>query len=104
MPQPSPHDWLRPRLAALVAAAKAAGIAPDVCVAVINDLINEAPYNTAPPETDDDWNRDPGEPEGAVNPGFEEREGDPGDAGAGSGGLYRRTEHFPIRRNVRRHP
>jgi hypothetical protein len=63
----SPHDWLRPRLGALVAEAAAAGIARDVSVAVITDLINGPDFGAAPAAADDDWNRDIGEPDYLVN-------------------------------------
>ena len=67
MPDISPHDWLRPKLAALVQNAEAAGIARDVSVAVITDLIN-GPLSGAPPlQTNEDWNKDIGEPDAFVN-------------------------------------
>ena len=62
------HAWFAPKLAALVAEAEKNGIARDVSVAVITDVINSPTFNTAAPETDEGWNQDPGEPNGAVNP------------------------------------
>jgi hypothetical protein len=62
MPAPPPHDWFRPRLKTLVAEAARAGYALDVAVAVITDIINEAPFNVAPLETDEGWNQDIGQP------------------------------------------
>jgi hypothetical protein len=41
------HDWLRPRLAALVQQAERVGFAPEIVVAVITDLITAPPYNNA---------------------------------------------------------
>ncbi|HTZ70233.1 MAG TPA: hypothetical protein VMB71_06235 [Acetobacteraceae bacterium] len=58
----SPHDWFLPRLRALVEQAAQAGIAPDVSVAVITNLINGPAFDAAPLETDENWNRDLGEP------------------------------------------
>ncbi len=62
-----PHDWFRPRLAALVAAAESAGFARDVSVAVITDLINGPAFSTAPEVVDENWNQDEGEPAFMVN-------------------------------------
>jgi len=67
MPDISPHDWLRPKLAALMAEAQAAGIARDVSVAVITDLVNGPAFSVGPPETDEEWNKDLGEPDEYVN-------------------------------------
>jgi len=63
----SPHDWLRPRLSALVAEAEAAGIARDVSVAVITDVINGRNFSTAALAADENWNQDIGEPDYQVN-------------------------------------
>ncbi len=63
----SPHDWLRPKLAALVKDAEAAGIARDVSVAVITDLMNGPLADTAPLQTHEGWNKDIGEPDEFVN-------------------------------------
>ena len=63
----SPHDWLRPRLSALVAEAEAAGIARDVSVALITDLINGPDFGAAAPVADENWNQDVGEPDYLVN-------------------------------------
>lgn len=43
------HEWLRPRLLALVEAAERAGMARPVVVAVILDIIGSAPFDQAPP-------------------------------------------------------
>jgi hypothetical protein len=67
MPDIGPHDWLRPKLAALMADAEAAGIARDVAVAVITDLVNGPRFSVGPAETDEDWNKDIGEPDEFVN-------------------------------------
>lgn len=61
-PPPAPHDWFRPRLAALVASASRAGFALDVSVAVITDIINGPSFNLTPLDTDEAWNQDIGEP------------------------------------------
>jgi hypothetical protein len=76
-----PHDWFRPKLAALVAEAEQAGIARDVSVAVITDLINGPCFNTAAPAANEDWNRDIGEPEAFVG-GTLGRDGAPPRGGA----------------------
>jgi hypothetical protein len=47
------HDWLRPRLAALVQQAVRAGFARETVIAVITDLITAPPLDAqpvAPPE------------------------------------------------------
>jgi hypothetical protein len=82
MAAPSPHDWFRPKLTALVAEAAAAGIARDVAVAVITDLINSPPFNNAPVEDDETWNQDIGQPVGEVNPDTTISEGEPAAADA----------------------
>ena len=50
------HEWLTPRLRALVRAAEEAGFQRQIVVAVITDLITGPAYN-APPES-----APPGEP------------------------------------------
>jgi len=80
MTEPSPRDWLQPRLVALMADAEAAGIGRDVSVAVITDLINGALSTAAPAPADEDWNQDIGQPDSAVNiagPGVDVPEIDP---------------------------
>jgi hypothetical protein len=62
MTSPTPQDWFRPRLQTLVADAARAGYALDVSVAIITDIINEAPFNVGPLDTQEDWNRDIGQP------------------------------------------
>ncbi len=42
------HDWLRPRLEALLRAAAAAGFPRDAAVAVILDIASGAAFDTAP--------------------------------------------------------
>ena len=39
------HDWLRPRLAALVSGAERAGFDRQTVIAVLTDLITSPPYN-----------------------------------------------------------
>ena len=62
----SAHDWFRPRLQALLGEAEQAGYARDVAEAVITDLMNGALADAIPVREDADWNRDIGEPDGAV--------------------------------------
>jgi hypothetical protein len=68
MSDPTPHDWFRPKLESLVAEAASAGIARDVSVAVITDLINGSLFSQAKLETNEGWNQDIGEPTELVNP------------------------------------
>jgi hypothetical protein len=63
----SAHDWLRPKLTALFAEAKLAGFAQDVCVAVITDLVNSAPFAASQLVADENYNQDTGEPDYMVN-------------------------------------
>ncbi len=68
----SPHEWLQPRLAALMDEAQQAGIARDVSVAVITDLVNGKLASATPTPADqglaeEGWNQDIGEPLTAVN-------------------------------------
>jgi hypothetical protein len=67
MPQQTAHDWLRPRLAALVAEAESSGIDRDVVVAVITDLINGPLFAPPAVKPDEEWNKDVGEPDYMVN-------------------------------------
>ncbi len=67
MPDITPHDWFRPKLVALVAEAEAAGIARDVSVAVITDLINGPEFSTGQLKNEEGWNQDIGEPDALVN-------------------------------------
>jgi len=62
------HDFLLPRLAALVDEAVAAGIQRDVAVAVLIDLITSSRFDTAAPDATAD--ADP-------RPGWERRPDDP---------------------------
>jgi hypothetical protein len=58
------HEFLLPRLSALVAEAVASGIARDVAVAVLIDLVTSPGFDTAAPDPRDDsaphpiWTRD----------------------------------------------
>jgi hypothetical protein len=67
MPANDAHAWWTERLRTAVAEAKAAGIAQDVSVAVITDVINGPPFNVGVIEADEGWNQDIGEPEYMVN-------------------------------------
>jgi len=65
MAEPAPvHDFLLPRLTALVNEAEAAGIARDITVAVLIDLITSPDFDTAAPDPKADsephtlWQRD----------------------------------------------
>ena len=65
-PDSPAHDFLLPRLTALVDDAVAAGIARDVAVAVLIDLVTSPGFDTAAPdpkadsEPHPDYQRDPG--------------------------------------------
>ena len=63
----SPHHWLEPRLTSLMAEAEAAGIARDVSVAVITDLVNGALAAGVPEPTGENANQDIGEPDYMAN-------------------------------------
>ena len=63
----SPHDWFEPRLSALLAEAETAGIARDVSVAVITDLVNGALSADVPAPTGENPNQDIGEPDYMAN-------------------------------------
>ena len=58
------HDFLLPRLTALVTDAVTHGVARDVAVAVLIDLVTSPQFDTAAPKPTDDsephmtWNRD----------------------------------------------
>jgi hypothetical protein len=70
MPDPDPFAWLLPRLSALVHEAEQAGIARDISVAVITDLINGPRFSPAPAGgvvDDENWNRDIGELDGSAD-------------------------------------
>ena len=49
------HAWILPKLTLLLAEAEQAGIARDVAVAVILDLIEGPLFNAAPPVSDSDF-------------------------------------------------
>jgi hypothetical protein len=62
------HDFLLPRLAALIEEAVAAGIERDVAVAVLIDLVTSSRFDTAAPDSTADadprpgWERKPDDP------------------------------------------
>ena len=91
----SPHQWFRPRLTALMAEAEAAGIARDVSVAVITDLVNGAFSSDVPAPTGENPNQDIGEPSTAANqasgahPSRPDEPGDAGGIGRGGGNMGR---------------
>ncbi len=63
MSEPAPaHAWLQPRLTALLAEAEKAGIARDVAVAVLMDLLSAPPFDTAAPSPVPYTDLDPGQP------------------------------------------
>jgi hypothetical protein len=49
MAEPVVHDWLRPKILALLAEAESAGIARDVAVAVLIDLMTGTDFNLPVP-------------------------------------------------------
>jgi hypothetical protein len=61
------HSWWTERLRAALADAKAAGIAQDVSVAVITDVINGPVFSPGAVVAEEGWNQDIGEPEYMVN-------------------------------------
>ena len=69
MSEIDPRAWLYPRLDALVAEAEKAGIARDMTVALVTDIINGPPFNVGPNEAvaDENWNKDIGETDAMVN-------------------------------------
>ncbi len=68
MAKAEPRDWLFPRLEALVADAENAGIARDMTVALVTDIINGPPFNVgAVINADEGWNKDIGETDAMVN-------------------------------------
>ncbi len=48
------HDFIHPRISALVAEARAHGIAKDVAVAVLIDIVTSPAFDTAAPDPRDD--------------------------------------------------
>lgn len=48
------HDWLRPRLDQVLADAEAHGIARDVAVAVINDIVTDVDFGSGHVASDTD--------------------------------------------------
>ncbi len=59
----APHAWFEPKLAALMAEARTAGIAQDMSVAVITDLVNGKLAGAAvPPPEESNPDQDLGEP------------------------------------------
>ncbi len=68
MTDTAPRDWFYPKIEALVAEAEQAGIARDMTVAMVTDIINGPPFNVGPePTADEDWNKDVGETDAMVN-------------------------------------
>jgi hypothetical protein len=67
MSQTTSHEWFQPKITALIAEAEAAGIAPDVSIAVITDLVNGPLFTSAPLQTEEKWNQDIGEPDYQAN-------------------------------------
>ncbi len=67
MTQVAPHAWFEPKLAALMAEAATAGIAQDVSVAVITDLVNGKLSAAVPPPETANTDQDIGEPDSAAN-------------------------------------
>ncbi len=91
----SPHQWFRTRLVALMAEAQAAGMAHDVSVAVITDLVNGPLSADAPLPTGENANQDIGEPDymanqdSGVHPSLPDEPGDAGSLGQVGGNLGR---------------
>lgn len=65
------HEWYTPKLEALLAEADAAGIARDVSVAAITDLVNGKLSAPTPPPSEANPDQDIGEPDSAVHRGPE---------------------------------
>ena len=88
----SPHEWFRPRLISLISEAESAGMARDVSVAVITDLVNGPLSADVPLPTGDNPNQDIGEPdsmaaaESGVHPSVPDYPVDTG--GIGQGGIH----------------
>ncbi len=76
----SPHAWFAPRLAALVAEAEAAGMARDVSVAVITDLVNGKLAAGVPSPEEANPDQDLGEPDYMVPHGRDAGLSDTGEA------------------------
>ena len=101
----SPRDWFSPRLTALMAEAEAAGIARDVSVAVITDLVNGALSADVPEPTGENPNQDIGEPDymasqvSGAHPSLPDEPGDAGGIGqvAGNFGQHRNFGFHRIR-------
>ncbi len=62
MTEIAPHAWFEPKLVALMAEAEAAGMARDVSVAVITDLVNGRLAAAVPPPEEANPDQDLGEP------------------------------------------
>ncbi len=52
---PPAHAWILPKLVQLLAEAEQAGIAREVAVAVVLDLIEGPEFNTTPPASDSEF-------------------------------------------------
>ncbi len=57
MAEPPVHDWLRPKVLALLAEAESAGIARDVAVAVLIDLMTGSGVNLPAPNREPERGR-----------------------------------------------
>ena len=75
----APHDWFEPKLAALMAEAEAAGMARDVSVAVITDLVNGRLAAAVPAPEEASPDQDLGEPDYMVPHGQDTGLADPGE-------------------------
>ncbi len=76
----APHAWFEPKLAALMAEAEAAGMARDVSVAVITDLVNGKLAAAVPAPEEANPDQDLGEPDYMVPHGQDTGLADPGEA------------------------
>ncbi len=76
----APHAWFEPKLAALISDARAAGIAQDVSVAVITDLVNGKLAAAVPAPEESSPDQDLGEPAYMVPHGQDTGLADTGEA------------------------
>ena len=75
----APHAWFEPKLVALMAEADGAGIARDVSVAVITDLVNGKLAAAVPAPQEANPDQDIGEPDYMVPHGPDTGLADPGE-------------------------
>ena len=94
MTTPAPHAWFEPKLVALMAEAQQAGIARDVSVAVITDLVNGKLSAAVPAPQQTNPDQDIGEPDYMVNQGPYTTP----DAAAASNPIANPLDHVGIRR------